>query len=98
MKTTQKQVSIRVFKKLSALRATLSNEERDILDNLIGVEEVAAHKIAVGKAVQKNVAKNTEVAAHKIAVGKAVQKNVAKNTAKNTEVAAHKIAVGKAVQ
>lgn len=46
MKTTQRQVSQRLFKKLSALRATLSNEEREILDNLIGVNEVAAHKMA----------------------------------------------------
>ena len=59
MKTTQKQASTRLFKKLSALRATLSNEERAILDNLIVVEEVSA---------QAN-----EVAAHKM-TGKALSK------------------------
>ena len=45
MKTTQKKVYSKLFKKLSALRATLSNEERKILDNIVGVEEVAAHKM-----------------------------------------------------
>ena len=68
MKTTRQQASARLFKKLSALRATLSNEERDILDNLIVVEEVSAHKMtakAVSKATSKAAAKATEVAAHK---------------------------------
>ena len=61
MKTTEKQASKRLFKKLSALRATLSNEERAILDNLI-VNEVAAHKMtdrAVGKATTRATSKST---------------------------------------
>src|SRR5688500_7926331 len=98
MKTTEKQASKRLFKKLSALRATLSNEERAILDNLIVVEEVTAHKMT-GKAVGKATNKATEVAAHKM-TGKAVGKAVGKATNKATEVAAHKMtgkAVGKAV-
>ena len=45
MKTTQKQAATRLFKKLSALRATLSNEERAILDSLIVTEDVKAHKM-----------------------------------------------------
>ena len=50
MSTQKKQASKRLFKKLSALRATLSNDERDILDSLIvtdgkaGAKEVGAHK------------------------------------------------------
>jgi hypothetical protein len=52
MKTTQNQASARLFKKLSALRATLSNEERDILDSLVVIDEVAAHKMT-GKASGK---------------------------------------------
>jgi len=90
MKTTEKQASKRLFKKLSALRATLSNEERAILDNLIVVEEVTAHKMtgkAVGKAVGKANNKATEVAAHKMtgkAVGKAVGKATNKATSKTT--------------
>jgi hypothetical protein len=64
MKTTEKQASKRLFKKLSALRATLSNEERAILDNLI-VNEVEAHKINM-KASTKTNPKASEVAAHKI--------------------------------
>jgi len=97
MKTTERQASKRLFKKLSALRATLSNEERKILDELI-VNEVAAHKMtsrAAGKSVGKATNKASEVAAHKM-TGKAV----GKATNKATEVAAHKMtnmAVGKAV-
>ena len=85
MKTTQKQASTRLFKKLSALRATLSNEERAILDDLIVVDEVSAHKMtgkAVGKAVGKATGKATEVSAHKMndkAVGKAVGKATGKS-------------------
>src|SRR5262245_5412749 len=101
MKTTQKQASTRLVKKLSALRATLSNEERDILDSLIGVEEVAAHKMnarATGKAVNKAASKATEVAAHKMTT-KAMGKAASKASSKATEVAAHKMttkAIGKA--
>jgi len=93
MKTTRQQASARLFKKLSALRATLSNEERDILDNLIVVEEVSAHKMttkAVGKAANKAAAKATEVAAHKMTT-KAVSRATSKAAAKATEVAAHKM-------
>lgn len=98
MKTTQSNASARLFKKLSALRATLSNEERDILDNLIVIDEVAAHKMT-SKAIGKATSKATEVAAHKM-TSKAVGKAVGKATSKATEVAAHKMtskAVGKAV-
>jgi hypothetical protein len=69
MKSTQKQASARLFKKLSALRATLSNEERAILDNLVGANEVQAHKINTkinSKAEGKTNPKVSEVQAHKI--------------------------------
>src|SRR6266498_1663233 len=100
MKTIQSKASNRLFKKLSALRATLPNEERAILDNLI-VDEVAAHKMNVGKATGKaigkaNVGKASEVAAHKMNVGKATGKAIGKaNVGKASEVAAHKMDVGK---
>ena len=96
MKTTQKQASTRLFKKLSALRATLSNEEREILDSLIVVEEdtpaqeVTAHKMnakAVGKATSKATSKANEVIAHKMntkAVGKATGKATNKSTLRIT--------------
>jgi len=86
MKVTQKQASARLFKKLSALRATLSNEERAILDKLIVVDEVFAHKMAgkaVGKAVGKSIGKATETSAHKMA-GKATGKAISKTTSKAT--------------
>ena len=77
MKTTKKQVSARVFKKLSALRATMSNEERVVLDNLIGASEVSAHKMEgkiatktnpkiSGKITGKISGKVSEVSAHKM--------------------------------
>ena len=73
MKTTKKQVSARVFKKLSALRATMSNEERVVLDNLIGASEVSAHKMEGKIATKTNPkisgkisGKVSEVSAHKM--------------------------------
>ena len=69
MKTTQKQASKRLFKKLSALRATLSNEERKILDNII-VDEAVAHRI--------DLSKNAEVNANQMKVGKIATKNAGK--------------------
>ena len=106
MKTRQQQASARLFKKLSALRATLPNDERAILDSLIIVDdiqvnnraagranEVTAHKLtgkAVGKATNKTTAKATEVQAHKL-TNKAVGKATNKTTAKATEVQAHKV-------
>jgi hypothetical protein len=84
MKTARQQASARLFKKLSALRATLSNEERDILDNLIVVEEVSAHKLttkAMSKVANKTQSKAAEVAAHKMSQ-RATSKTVAKNTSK----------------
>src|SRR6187401_2023881 len=101
MITTQSQASKRLFKKLSALRATLSNEERDILDSLIVVEEVSAHKMtskAVGQAASKASAKASEVGAHKM-TSKAMGKAADKATSKASEVASHQMtskAMGKA--
>jgi hypothetical protein len=54
MKTTQSQAAKRLFKKLSALRATLPNEERAILDSLVVFDEGSAHK-RTGKAVEKTI-------------------------------------------
>ena len=89
MKTTQKQAATRFFKKLSALRATLSNEERAILDNLIVVEEVIGHKMTT-KATSKATPKASEVAAHKMTT-RATDKATSKATSKASEVAAHKM-------
>ena len=89
MKTTRSQASKRLFKKLSALRATLSNEERKILDELI-VSEVAAHKMtskSIGRAAGKSANKASEVAAHKLtskSIGRAVSKSANKATNKAT--------------
>ena len=101
MKTNQKQVAKRLIKKLSALRATLSNDERALLDTMIGAEEVRAHKMTVGRIATKvapKVAskKVAEVAAHKMTVGRIATKVAPKVASKKVaEVAAHKMTVGR---
>ena len=101
MKITQRQASVRLFKKLSALRATLPNEERAILDSLILVDEVSAHRMSgktVSKSAGKSANKAAEVQAHKLTT-RAVGKVVGKVTSKAAEVQAHKMttkAAGKA--
>ena len=65
MKTTPSQAVKRLFKKLSALRATLPNEERAILDILVVFDEVPALKMT---------GKGTDKVARK-AIGKAIGKS-----------------------
>jgi len=94
MKTNKSQAPVRLFKKLTAMRAVLSKDEREVLDGIIQVEgitsEVAAHKMttkATGKAVSKATTKASEVAAHKMttkATGKAVSKATTKAVSKAT--------------
>lgn len=80
MNTTQRRAYTRLFKKLSALRATLSNEERRILDGLLVNEEVTAHRMksgAVSKAMQRSRASQVEALAHQMSksvVSRAAQK------------------------
>ena len=104
MKINQKQVSRRLFKKMSALRATLSNDERALLDRIV-VDEVVAHK-SFGKSLaksRKSLGKSREVAAHKMtakSLGKSLGK-AAKASRKASEVAAHKMtakSLGKAAR
>ena len=69
MKNLENQAAKRLFKKLSALRATLSNDERAILDKLVGADEVQAHKMNTkinSKAAGKINPKANEVQAHKL--------------------------------
>jgi hypothetical protein len=65
MKNAQSQAYTRLFKKLSALRATLPNDERAILDRLIVVNEVSAHKMNTKANTRANT-KASEVSAHKM--------------------------------
>ena len=78
MKPTKKQITAKLFKKLSALRATLSNDERDILNSLIvtratsgkgGPKEVEAHKFSMKATAGK-------VTSGKASSGKAGSKEV----------------------
>ena len=79
MKTTRSQASKRLFKKLSALRATLSNEEREILDSLIVTEdvtaEVTAHKLFKNKVTSTKV-KTAKVEGHKLTKNKVTSPKV----------------------
>ena len=98
MKQSRKQVSTRLFKKLSALRATLSNEEREILDGLIVVEEVSAHKLSFKKATTRTTARTARAAqvnAHRLSLAKVGAKATAKQTAKVQEVNAHRLSLAK---
>jgi len=87
MKTNQ--AYKRVFKKLSAVRATLPTAEREVLDNII-VDEVKAHSLDLGKVSGKATGK----AAGKTS-GKAMAKAHAMNLGKTSGKASGK-AAGKA--
>ena len=74
MKTIQDQSFKRLLKKLSAMRATLQNDEREILDAIV-TGEVTAHKLSADRAVRKASAEQVaEVAAHKLSADRAVRK------------------------
>jgi hypothetical protein len=84
MKATQSQAAKRLFKKLSALRATLPNEERAILDRLIVFDdEVSAHKMTAGKVTSGKVTTG-KMTGGKVTTGKVTD-----------EVSAHKMTAGK---
>ncbi len=102
MKTVQDQAFDRLLKKLSAMRATLRNEERAILDELI-IGQVSTQRMNVGRTTSKfaSTAKgeSAEVEAHKLNPGKVAPKvsgKVApKISSKIAEVEAHKLNPGK---
>ena len=75
----------RVIKKLSAVRATLGNDERQALDNII-VDEVAAHTMKITKAAKSakapKTARTNEVAAHTMKVAKVAKTARAARAAK----------------
>ena len=78
----------RVIKKLSAVRATLRTDERQALDEIL-VDEVAAHKLNMGKATAKATGKaagkasgKAQVKAHKLYQGKATGKAAGKAAGK----------------
>jgi hypothetical protein len=91
---TRTQAFDRLYKKLEALRVTLPDDERDILDGILSKNQVEAHKITsravskvAAKSARKAVAKSPEVEAHKI-TSRAASRASAKAKAK---------AIGKAV-
>ncbi len=91
-------VSRNLFKKLSALRATLTDEEQELLDSLLlGEYEISAHGMTAAKTTAKispRYADVEEVAAH----GMTAAKTTAKTTVKATdvdEVAAHALTAAK---
>ena len=71
----QDQALKRLLKKLSALRATLKSEERNLLDGLIigSADEAAAHRMNVGSRVTpRTTPAADEAAAHRMNIGSRV--------------------------
>jgi len=84
MDTVQDQAAARLYKKLSALRVTLPNDERDVFDQIIPAEdEVTAHRFQ--KKALKRTKKAPEVTAHRITKAKATKKATKKVTKKATK-------------
>ncbi len=88
----QDQAFNRLLKKLSALRATLKSDERNLLDGLVTrpIDEVSAHALNVTPISPAKNPKALEVAAHALNVRTA--KSPAKNPAAS-EVAAHGMSI-----
>ena len=94
MNDKQTQTAKTLYKKLSALRATLSDEEQALLDNMItGEFDVQGHKFVTTKPVPRWY-DTDETEAHKMSVTKA---SVGKASVGDTdETEAHKMSVTKA--
>ena len=90
MKNLKSTAGRKLLKKLSALRATLSNDEREILDGMIGAEEVSAHKLNFQKTAIKQSktaqVKTQEVNAHQMTPRKTSIKTAAKKAQKNFRI------------
>ncbi|MFO7661327.1 MAG: hypothetical protein R6X18_01915 [Chloroflexota bacterium] len=81
----QKQVEKNLFKKMSALRATLTDEEQTLLDALlIGEHEVSAHGLTAAQTAAKATAKATDED-ESLAHGLTAAQTAAKATAKATD-------------
>ncbi len=78
---TENAAATSLFKKMSALRATLNDEEQALLDSLlVGEHAVTAHKMNVAGATQKASAADAEDAlAHGFRALGAEKKNLASN-------------------
>jgi hypothetical protein len=99
MASKQTQALARLVKKLSALRATLRKDERDLLDQLI-LGEVAGHGMASAKASRASAAKAAEVAGHGMSAAKAsaakASQPMGAKAARVAEVEAHGMSAAKA--
>jgi hypothetical protein len=80
MDTVQDQAASRLYKKLTALRVTLPNDERDVFDQIIPAEEeVTAHRLTNKKALRRSTQKalkSPEVTAHRLTNRKAKKASV----------------------
>jgi hypothetical protein len=81
MDTVQNSAADKLYKKLTALRVTLPNDEREVFDQIIPAEEeVTAHRFAKKKSIKARTKKAPEVTAHQIT--KKATKKVTKKTTK----------------
>jgi hypothetical protein len=75
--TVQNPAAEKLYKKLAALRVTLSNDERDVFDQIIPAEEeVTAHRLK--KRSARRAKKAPEVTSHAMTKGKAKKTSVRK--------------------
>jgi len=81
----------RLAKKLSAIRATLKKDERDMLDRLI-LGEVGGHALKAGKPQKALKMTQAETAAHSM-TGSAASMKVSRASKATTEVAAHSMII-----
>jgi hypothetical protein len=80
MDTVQNPAAEKLYKKLTALRVTLPNDEREVFDQIIPAEEeVKAHRsISIKPRAQKKAKKAPEVTAHKLTKTKAKKNSTRK--------------------
>ena len=102
MDIKQDQAFKRLLKKLSALRATLTNNERSLLDELItgSADEMKAHSMKVSSASPRTSPKTApaadEMKAHSMLVTPISPRTTPKTTPAASEVAAHSMKVSAA--
>jgi hypothetical protein len=110
MSANQEQSMNRLLKKLSALRATLRKDERDLLDAFVlsasgSADEVAAHSLAAAKvtaakatskAAEADEARAHSLAAAKVTAAKATSKASGADEARAHSLAAAKVTAAKA--
>jgi hypothetical protein len=97
MADKQKAALNRLTKKLGALRATLSKDERVLLDRIVlSTPDVSGHKMVNAASGSKKALKANEVAAHSMTTAASGATTAALKASKASEVALHSMTTGAA--